>query len=258
MKTKRYFKVLKLIALIFLVPLAMNSQTIRGVIYDAESKLKDIKVFNLSKQVTTYSDDAGNFVINASINDTLVFSSLFYEQKKEVLTKDHFENSIVIELKKIMNNLDEVVLTDRSKNKEFDAEAYTTDLKAQIADDIKKNPHLYGQAPSYGLDFIAIASLIGKLFKKEKFKPDVVEPINYKQLDSLFAKDNLLNDTFLVNELKIPLEYKNLFFEYFEAQNINDTFLKEDKRILLLEELFKHSKAFKTFLSDYEKGKTKD
>ena len=243
--------------LFFSLPLTMNSQNIQGVIYDAESKLKDIKVFNLSKQVTTYSDDAGNFSINASINDTLIFSSLFYEQKKEIINKEHFESSIVIELKKILNNLGEVVVTDHSKNNQFNPEEYATDLKAQIAHDIKNNPHLYGQQSS-GLDFIKIASLIVKLFKKEKVKPDVIEPINYKQLDSLFSKDNFLNDKFLVNKLEIPLEYKNLFFEYFEAQSINDEFLKEDKRMLLLEELFKYSKAFKTFLSDYEQGKIKD
>ncbi|WP_162623277.1 carboxypeptidase-like regulatory domain-containing protein [Confluentibacter sediminis] len=245
-------------ALIFLVPLAINSQNINGIVYDTESALKDIKVFNISKQITTYSDDVGNFSIKASANDTLIFSSLFYEQKKEVITKDDFEDKVVIELKKIMNNLDEVVVTDRSKNKVFNQEAYTTDLKTQIANDIKKNPHLYSPAPSGNLDFIKIASLIVKLFIKEKVKVDVIEPINYNQLDSLFSKDNFLNDKFLVNELKIPLEYKPLFFEYFEAKNINDSFLKEEKRILLLDELFKSSKAFKTFLSDYERGKIKE
>lgn len=244
--------------LFYSFPLALNSQNIKGVIYDAESKLKDIKVFNLSKQITTYSDDTGNFTITASVNDTLVFSSLFYEQKKEFITNNHFENKMVIELKKITNNLDEVVVTDRSKNKEFDAEAYTTDLKTQIADEIKNNPHLYGQAPSYGLDFVAIASLIVKLFKKDKVKTDAIEPINYKQLDSLFSKDNFLNDKFLVNELKIPLEYKPLFFEYLEAKSINGTFINEDKKMFLLDELFKHSKAFKTFLSDFEQGKIKE
>lgn len=244
--------------LLFLAPLVINSQNIHGVIYDAESKLKDIKVTNLSKQITTYSDNVGNFSINASVNDTLVFYSLFYEQKKQVITKDDFENTMVIELKKIMNNLNEVVVTDHSKNNQFNPEEYATDLKAQIADDIKKNPHLYGQAPSGGMDFIAIASLIVKFFKKDKVKPAVIDPINYKQLDSLFSKDSFINDKFLVNELKIPLEYKPLFFEYCEAQNMNGTFINEDNKMLLLEELFKHSKTFKTFLSDYQQGKIKE
>jgi len=244
--------------LIFLVPLAMNSQNIQGVIYDSESKLKDIKVTNLSKQITTYSDDMGNFSINASVNDTIVFYSLFYEQKKEVITKDDYENKMVIELKKIMNDLSEVVVTDRSKNKEFDPVMYSTDLKTQIAKDIEKNPHLYTGAPSYNMDFIGIASLIFKLFKKEKVKTDVIEPINYKQLDSLFSKDDFLNDKFLVKELEIPLEYKPLFFEYLEAQNIHGTFINESNKMLLLDALFKHSKDFRTFLSDYKQGKIKE
>lgn len=236
----------------------MNSQNINGVIYDAESKLKDIKVTNLSKKIITYSDDAGNFSINASVNDTLVFYSLFYEQKRKIIAKDDFESKLVVELKKIMNDLGEVILTDRSKTKEFDAEVYSTDLKSQIAEDMKKNPHLYGRAPSGGIDFIAIASLIVKLFKKDKAKPEVIEPLNYKQFEELFSKDEFLNDKFLVNELKIPLEYKPLFFDYLEAQNINGTFIQDDKKMLLLEALFKHSKGFKTFLSDYQQGKIKE
>jgi hypothetical protein len=245
-------------ALIWLAPLTMTSQSVQGVIYDAESKLKDIKVTNLSKQITTYSDDAGNFSILATVNDTLVFYSLFYEQKRTVISRDDFENKIVVELKKIMNNLDEVLLTDRSKNKEFDAEIYSTDLKKQIAEDIKRNPHLYTGAPSGGLDFVAIASLIVKLFKKDRVKPDIIDPLIYKQFEELFANDDFLNDKFLMNELEIPLDYKPLFLDYLEAQNINGTFINDDKKMLLLEELFKHSKAFKTFLSDYEQGKIKD
>lgn len=255
MKTKLYFKFSILTAIIFLLPLAMNSQTINGVIYDAESTIKDIKVFNLSKQLTTYSDASGNFSIHATVNDTLIFSSLFYHQKKEIITKAHFKNSFVIELKKTMNNLGEVVVTDRSKNKEFSAEEYSTDLQSIIAKDIENRPHLY--KPSSG-NIDDLLKLFIKLLKKEKIKPVVIEPINHTQLDSLFSKDHFLNDAFLVNELGIPLEYKSLFFDYCETQNMNGTFINEDKKMLLLEELFKHSKAFKIFLSDYEQGKIKE
>jgi hypothetical protein len=244
--------------LLFLFPAAIYSQNVQGIIYDSESKLKDIKVTNLSKRITTYSDDAGNFSLPATVNDTLVFYSLFYEQKRKIIAKDDFESKMVVELKKIMNDLGEVVLTDRSKTKEFDAEVYSTDLKNQIAEDIKNNPHLYTPVPRYGLDFVAVASLIFKLFKKDKAKPEVIEPLNYKQFEELFSKDEFLNDKFLVNELEIPLEYKPLFFDYLDAQNINGTFILEEKKMLLLEELFKHSKGFKAFLTDYEQGKIKD
>src|SRR5690606_30588793 len=184
--------------LLFLFPAAIYSQNVQGIIYDSESKLKDIKVTNLSKRITTYSDDAGNFSLPATVNDTLVFYSLFYEQKRKVIAKDDFENKVVIELKKIINNLGEVALTDRSKSKEFDQEIYSTDIKNQISEDIKKNPHLYKPPSSGGIDFIAIGSLIVKLFKKEKVKPEVVEPLSYNQFEELFTKDNFLNDKFLV------------------------------------------------------------
>ena len=198
--------------LLFLMPFAVNSQNITGFIYDAKSVLKDIKIFNTSKKIMTYSDDTGTFTIKASINDTLVFSSLFYEEKKEILTKTHFEDNIVIELKEILNNLNEVVISNDFKPKAFSSETYIIDLKTQIANDIKDNPHLYGQQ-STSLDLLKIASLIVKLFKKEKIKTEAVKPITYKQLDSLFTEDKFFTNTFLIQDLKIPLEYKNLFFE---------------------------------------------
>ncbi|WP_445736897.1 hypothetical protein [Mariniflexile sp.] len=84
---------------------------------------------------------------------------------------------MVVELKKIVNNLDEVLLVGKAK-KTFNAENYTVDIGLQIKNDIKNNPHLYNTPPSGNIDFVKIASLIGKLFKKNnKTKTTSIIPI---------------------------------------------------------------------------------
>lgn len=58
----------------------------------------------------TSSDVNGRFSIAGKIGDTLHASSLFYNEQKLVLKDYHFHESVVIELKQIFNNLDEVQL----------------------------------------------------------------------------------------------------------------------------------------------------
>jgi len=244
-------------ALIFLLPLAMHSQTINGIVYGSKASLENIKVANTTKKILTYTDEDGHFSIRASVSDTLVLTSLFYEEKTKIVTNASFEDVVVIELKEATNNLNEVVIVDDSKP--FNSETYTEKLKAQIANDIKENPHLYGQSSNgnIGNALVLLGKLVGKLLKnKNKRIPEAINPITIKQLDSLFSSDDapLLNNTFLINDLKIPLEYKNLFFDYFEAQNIDNKILAEEQRLLLIDELYKQSKGFRALLEEAEKA----
>lgn len=245
-------------ALIFLLPLAMHSQTINGIVYGSKASLENIKVANTTKKILTYTDKDGRFSIRASVNDTLVLTSLFYEEKTKIVTNASFEDIVVIELKEATNNLNEVVIVDDSKP--FNSETYTEKLKAQMANEYKHNPLLY--RPSSGNIGEAIGLLIRtakKLFKNKSI-PETINPITIKQLDSLFSSDDdpLLNNAFLVNDLKIPLEYKNLFFDYFEAQNIDSKILAEEQRLLLIDELYKQSTGFRALLEEAEKAILKE
>lgn len=234
----------------------MHSQTVNGIVYGSKAALENIKVTNTTKKILTYTNRDGRFSIRASVNDTLVFTSLFYEEKTKIVTNDFFEDTIVIELKEASNSLDEVVIIDDSKP--FSAENYTTKLKEQIANDIKENPHLYGQSSggNIGNALVLIGKFIGKLLKnKNKRIPEAVNPITIKQLDSLLSSDDkLLNNTFLIKDLKIPLEYKSLFFDYFEAQNIDNNILKEENRLLLIDALYKQSNGFNALLEEVEES----
>ncbi|MBU3822887.1 carboxypeptidase-like regulatory domain-containing protein [Flavobacteriaceae bacterium XHP0103] len=260
MRTKRYLRIISITALFFLLSLAMHSQTVNGIVYGPKTSLENIKVTNTTKKIATYTNKEGRFSISASVNDTLILTSLFYQEKTKIVTNGFFENTIVIELKEASNNLDEVVIVDDSKP--FSAENYTATLKEQIANDIKENPHLYGQSSggNIGYALVLIGKLVGKLLKnKNKRIPEAVNPITIKQLDSLFSSDDaLLNNTFLVKDLKISLEYKSLFYDYFEAQNIDNNILTEEKRLLLIDALYKQSKGFNALLKEAEESLIKE
>lgn len=243
--------------LLFLLPFTLVSQEITGRVFDAETTIKGAKIFNKNKNNFTYTNEYGYFNINASVSDTLLFTSLFHEEKILKLTNNHFEGTLVVELKKIINNLDEVLLANE-KREEFNNENYTQNLGLQMQNDIKNNPHLYGVMPQYGLDFVKIASIIGKLFKKKKTKETLVKPITHKALDSLFSTNKLFNKNLLLNDLKIPVDYNTLFFDYCEAQNMDNKLLLKKNEFIFLQELFNCSKDFLVILDDYKRNYLKD
>ena len=245
---KNYLYVLLLFQLVYFNSF---SQTIVGKVYDSESTTKGIKVFNKTKNNFVFTNDTGDFSISAAVNDTLVFSSLFYKEKKLIITSEDFNNTMVIELKKIVNDLDEILLTDHRKEKPFNEKNYSLNLNQQLKNDIKNNPHLYNVSPN-GVDLIKLASLITKLFRK-KNKEQPIRYVDYKDLDSLFLNENIFDNNLLTNDLKIRLEYKSLFFDYCVAKNIDKKLLSPNKELELLNKLFIYSEEFLSILEEYYK-----
>lgn len=239
---------------LFFVFLSVYSQNVSGVIYDVQSTAKNIQVKNTAQNISTYSNNQGEFSIKAQMGDSLVFHSLFYEPQTLVVNQRHLDETVVVELTKTINTLDEVSLTNDTGFKEFDSIAFNVNFKKQIKEGIKRNPDLYG--PQKG-NILELVSLIARLFKKKKMK-FVEVPIvyaTYKDFDKLFNTSEFFNKTLLEEELKIALEHRFLFFQYCEAQQIDSQLLSENNSLLLLDLLIKHSKAFNTFVKENERKK---
>jgi hypothetical protein len=231
--------------LIFLfLPLSVLSQNITGKVYDNETTVKGIDIFNISKRTHTFTDGNGNFKIEASVNDTLSFHSTFHNPKTIIVKQQDLEEVIVVELKKTINKLKEILLQNRIESIDFDDTKEEQKIKKNITEDSKVNPHLYETSSEYGLDVIRLAGLLGKLFKSNKVKDTPKKLIQAKTLDSLFQKDVFFNKTMLSKDLKIPPKYEQLFFDYSELEGIDKTLLSQDNKLLLLERLVILSDAY--------------
>lgn len=244
----------KLLILAFLLlSFKMTSQNIQGKVYDDESIVSGVKVINKTQNILTYTDTQGNFKIEASINDSLVFKSLFYLEKNIVLNKSHFEDVLVIELTKAVNDLEEVLITKETDFKPFDPVEANTTLINQIQEDIKRNPQLYSKSASGNFDLIAVAKLIGKLFKSKKPKEQGITFATYDQLTALFETDSYFTSKFLLTELKIEDDYKYLFFQFCEAKSIDSKLLAPENRFLLLDTFLNCSNEFLEILHAEQK-----
>jgi len=234
----------------------MFSQRLKGVVYDQEATVKGIKVLNLSKKLKTYTNDTGVFEIQATPNDTLLFESLFHETKSVILTRTNFEETIVFELKKRVNELGEVLLVEDLVHEKRLQDERSKALSQSMAEDIKNNPHLYGSSSKYGLDFVRLASIVGNLFKKNnKAHPQPIELITYKTLDSLFRKDTFFNFKLLNQDLNISEEHAHLFLDYCESKALHKNLILKENKVILLDSMFKFSTEFSKIIKDYKKLK---
>lgn len=242
----------KITSLLLLISSIAFSQQISGIVYDEESPVSGAKIMNVSSKSITSSDLTGKFELYARLNDTLVFTSLFHETKKIVLSSLHFEETVVFELKKSVNQLDEVALAG-SKARATDEELTKT-IDTQFKTDIEKNPHLYRRPNrSTGpIDIMEIGRRVAKLFKKEhsKIEETFLTPITSENLNALFKTDKVFNDTFLILNLNITKEYKQLFFAYCETQHLPTTLLEENQKFYLMDELLILSNDFQKMLKE--------
>ena len=249
-----------ILTLLLCVPFVQNAQTLNGKVYDAKGVVKNIKVFNNTQNRVTLTNTDGNFSISAKVNDSISFESLFYHKKTVVLQNIHFEGTAVFELIEILTELDEVEVKAEPEQPVFEVVTYNIDLQNILKEDIKNNPHLYKPAgATSGVDFVYLIGAVVKLFKKNKIKTPIYQPITYTQMDSLFDKSSFFNKQLITENLKIPEDKKYLFYDFCEAKQISSELLKDENKIQLLEELVLNSQLFLILLEQYgEENVNKD
>lgn len=241
----------QLLTFLFL-PLFIHGQTVKGFIYDDDSKVKGAKIINRTQNILAYSDAEGQFLIEAKINDVLVINSYFHEQEFVNITSASFDKDIAIVLKKVTNELDEVEVND-VRDKLFDSINYSNNTAKQGQIAYKKRTFGSGENYQPTLDLIAVAKLIGNIFKNKNKTPDAVY-VAAEDLETLFETNTYFNQKYLTSQLEIPKPYQQLFFDYCSAQQLNVTILKKENEFELVDALLIHSEAFKKILEEHTKN----
>ncbi len=235
----------------------MLGQTLKGKVYDSKSTVKNIKVLNKTQNRLTVTDDEGSFSIEAKVNDTIAFNSVFYHPKEVILTQAHFDELNIFEIKKIINALEEVEIKVEPEQPVFEAETYNKELHNLIKEDIKRNPGLYQPAgATYGVDFIYLIGQVAKLFKRKKSKTPEYKLLTYTQVDSLFSNSSFFNKRLVTENFKIPETNTKLFYDFCAAKGISSELLKDEKKMELLEQLVINSQLFLILLEEYGERQT--
>jgi len=231
--------------ILFFVVLTSSSivaQHITGRIYENEIALQYVSIVNITQNLETFSDANGLFTIEAIKNDTILFSSSFYMDKKILVTNDYFDKELSIQLEQKINNLDEIIIS----NYYFDQEEFSSDFKKQILYDIDHNMQAYEQPSNGNVDFVKIFKRINKLVSKKKGKKKTpTEPnyISYSNLKMLLLENEVKTEK-LTDVLNISEENVYLFID-FCREKIKRELLEEKNNFLLLDRLIDLSIQFK-------------
>lgn len=247
------------IVIFFVCHFAAFSQTLEGKVYDSKSVVEDIKVWNKTQNRLTVTDENGDFNIEAEVNDTIEFQSVFYHPKTIIVKQSHFDGINVFQVKEIVNELDEVEIKDSLRSK-FDSIAFYKTINSEKKTLTEQPLMKSGENLMPTLDLKLLYKGVSKLFRKRKNKNlENKIPLDYKQLESFFATDDFFNKELLTIDLKIPENKINVFIDYCAEKGIRKELLKDENKMQLLEELVVNSQLFLILLEEYgEESTVKD
>lgn len=110
MEALKYKFCLAWVVIFFSQSLKAQSIEVLGKV-ESQGDVENIHVINKTAQVFTITNNKGEFVIKASLNDTLSFSSIQYKPKNIVVNKQAIQYKVLrVTLDDQLNELDEVIV----------------------------------------------------------------------------------------------------------------------------------------------------
>jgi len=222
-----------------------TSKRVKGQVRNQLIPVEDVIVFNTQNSSGTTVNAYGSFEIMASLNDTLVFSSLVFKSKKIILTeKDFITPKIIIPLEVFTNELAEVIILAK---KEVNPVSGSTQriVDMRFFDDAQSSPK-NTTMPSdgtidKGTDFVRIYKGILKTLRKDNpGKNDFYKDTTFS--DYVISH---VNYTFLSNTLMLRDDEIKLFLVYCENDSKSRSLMNPILEFQLLDFLASKNKEFK-------------
>lgn len=215
---------------------------LRGKVLYQDSNVVAANVLNTTSEKATITDDNGNFAIEVQLNDELIFSSVQYEIRAIVITKEILQrNRLVIDVREKITQLDEVVISPNRpeaflnvKEEEFKQFDYTADKSTRVENELLRQNQLYN-----GVDFVNIFKLLYK-----SLRPETSED---KTFD--FAPSDVIRqiypDIFFTSQLNIDPDEIELFLQYCDDRIETKDLLMRENEFQLMDFLIKQSEKFR-------------
>ncbi|MCF6181980.1 carboxypeptidase-like regulatory domain-containing protein [Lutibacter sp.] len=227
-----------------------NRIKLNGLVKYDSIKLQDINIKNKATNFGTSSNKNGHFTIYAKKGDSILFSSVVYEDRIIKISDTHINaKKMIIYLEPDYYQLDEVML-----NKQISIDwsnASVTPGTVFNADEIssKKPPDARKftdpNANAGGLNPTALFMQLTKKarLKRKKRKLEAHKNQLLKQEFSTTIR-NLYGNDFYIKSLTIPEEKINIFLDYCQANGLNEYYLSDE--FIIKDFLIKQAIKFNT------------
>lgn len=208
----------KLLPVLFLLAYQFSfsqiEKSVKGKVSSENILLQNVNVINKTNKKSTVTDENGGFMIEAKVNDSLVFYAKEYQLKKIKLSSGQIEqNNLDIIMFKKPEELEEVVITTLPAIKWKIDEKWEQEMRDRVKlDKAAGSPKtgVYDGTIENGMDFIRIGKMIVDMFAKEKEeKKETVPEIEF----AVLAK-NICEENFYLETLKLKPEEIDLFLQF--------------------------------------------
>lgn len=208
--------------------------TFNGIVRNDSIVLQDINIVNKTSKVGTSSNSKGEFVMYASLGDSIRFTSISYKTKTIAISLNHIKNKqIIVFLEPDLNELDEIAIEQKvrldfgkvSLPKGAVFEKDQLDLKS-APNARKLTDPTYGNS---GLNFFAIIGMLtDKIFEKSRERKK--EAKKMKTLQQNFPETILekYGKDFFTENLNINKNDVYLFIDFCTDNGLKDYYLSDE------------------------------
>lgn len=220
---------------------SQGEKTIHGKISYQGSYQQNIDVINFTTRKMTQTNALGEFLIDAKINDVLIFmSENFADQKYKITAEDFEKSTIIINLIEKPIPLEEVEIV-KVKAIKLEGASYNDVKMTKIEKDAAKPKvqNVYTGEMVNGVDFVQVGKWIGSLFKSNKPKEVKQEPLAFKD----YATANF-KPSFLTKTLKVNPSDTSRFLEYCQADPKSKDVIAKNDELTILEFLLAKKTEF--------------
>lgn len=241
---------------------AQSSKTINGKVVAKNKDVTGVVIQNKTTEKATITDEAGNFSIRVSLNDTLVFSAVQFKRKIIPITKAFYQASFLrIPLEEFVNELKEVVVQPFNLSGDLGTDVSGLKLAKDVSAEALGLPNagvmVVSQSENklYDADHgkfayyyvIALVINLNKVMNRvsgrtKMLKERVALDKRYETTQKIEAK---FIDSLLINHLKIPKENFYEFISFAEADKEFFTLAEGNDELKLWEFLILKSKAYR-------------
>jgi hypothetical protein len=213
----RYLIALFLLISTTLTSFAQQGETLNGKVIAEYGDTNAVYVINSRTEKGILTEKGGYFSINASVGDTILFSSVQYKANKVILKQKDFEKALLfVKMEPIMNQLREVMVF---QYKHINAVAMgiipkgqKTYTPAERKLNTASNPYMTGNVDGTTGGSIGLDPLFNMMSGRTAMLKKVVE-VEKKEFSRAKTED-YFDESYFIEKLKIPKEYVKAFQFY--------------------------------------------
>jgi hypothetical protein len=214
-----------IIGFLFWVPLLFSQTTIKGKVVVKEQSAEGVHVLNLVSEKAVITNANGEFSIDVSEDDLLVFSAVHLNYWRKSISENDIKNGFIeVEMTTKEQKLDEVVVTEYTKINaqdlgiiDYKPKKYTpAERRLRTAEKFKWYSPLLIPLGGMSVDGL-INQISGRTNQLKKEVEIERKELLLKKLDDWYENE------FYVNQLTIPEDYINGFkvFAIYDEEFIN-------------------------------------